>query len=119
MMGWLRRSQDAGVRLVRCPARPAGCRIARGGVGAVATAGVVLGFSLGSPASGAQVTGAGHPRAGGRRAAVEWAGFAGNAQHAAAARTRPQPFRRIRWRAKVDLAPDRLSGSCSSITARR
>jgi hypothetical protein len=71
---------------------------------------MVLGFSLWSPASGAQIAGAGHPRAGGRRAAVEWAGFAGDAQHAAAARTRPQPFRRIRWRAKVDLAPDRLFG---------
>ena len=105
MMGWLRRSRDAGVRLVRCPARPAGGRIARGGVGAVATAGMVLGFSLSPPASGAQITGAG-----GRRATVEWAGFAGNAQHAAAARTRPQPFRRIRWRAKVDLAPDLLFG---------
>jgi hypothetical protein len=66
--------------------------------------GLVLGFSLGPPASGAQITIAGHPRVG-RRAAVEWAGFAGNAQHTAAARTRPQPFRRIRWRAKVDLAP--------------
>ena len=37
--------------------------------------------------------------------AVEWAGFAGNAQHTAVARTPPQPFRRIRWTAKVDLAP--------------
>ena len=110
MMGWLRRSPDAGVRLVRSPARPAGGRIAQGGVGAVATAGMVLGFSLGPPASGAQITGAGHPREGGRTAAVEWAGFAANAQHAAVARTRPQPFRRIRWRAKVDLAPDLLFG---------
>jgi hypothetical protein len=71
---------------------------------------MVLGFSLWPPASGAQITGPGHPREGGGRAAVEWAGFAGNAQHAAAARTRPQPFRRIRWRAKVDLAPDLLFG---------
>jgi hypothetical protein len=42
--------------------------------------------------------------------AVEWAGFAGNAQHAAVARRHAQPFHRIRWRAKVDLAPDLLGG---------
>jgi hypothetical protein len=42
--------------------------------------------------------------------AVEWAGFAGNAQHTAVARRHPQPFHRIRWRAKVDLAPDLLGG---------
>ena len=106
MMSWLRRSRDAGVRLVRNQAGPAGGRIARGGLGAVAVVGMVLGFSMWPPASGAQITGAGHPREGDRRAAVEWAGFAGNAQHTAAARKRPQPFRRIRWRAKVDLAPD-------------
>ncbi len=41
---------------------------------------------------------------------MEWAGFAGNAQHTALARTRPQPFRRIRWRAKVDLAPVLVGG---------
>ena len=35
--------------------------------------------------------------------AVEWAGFAGNAQHTAVATSMPQPFHRIRWRAKVDL----------------
>ena len=52
----------------------------------------------------ARISGAGHPRAGAPRA-VEWAGFAGNAQHTAVARKQPQPFRRIRWRAKVDLAP--------------
>ena len=40
---------------------------------------------------------------------MEWAGFAGNAQHTAVAWTHAQPFHRIRWRAKVDLAPD-LSG---------
>jgi hypothetical protein len=70
---------------------------------------MVLGFWLSPSASVAQ-TGAGHPRDGGPRAAVEWAGFAGNAQHTAAARRRPQPFRRIRWRAKVDLAPALLGG---------
>src|SRR6476646_91283 len=42
----------------------------------------------------------------GRGGAVEWAGFAGNEQHTAVARTHAQPFNRIRWRAKVDLAPD-------------
>ena len=110
MMGWQRRSRGASVRLVRSPARPAVGRIARRGAGAVAVAGMVLGFSLLPPASGAQTTGAGHPREGGRRAAVEWAGFAGNAQHTAVARTRTQPFRRIRWRAKVDLAPVHLFG---------
>jgi hypothetical protein len=108
-MGRLRRSRDADIRPVS-PARPAGGRIARRSVGVVVTAGMVLGFSLSPPASGAQNPGAGHPRVGGRRAAVEWAGFAGNAQHTAAAPTRPQPFRRIRWRAKVDLAPDRQFG---------
>ena len=101
MIGWLRRSRDAGVSLVRSPARPAVGRIALGGAGAVAVAGMVLGFGLGAPASGAQIA-AGHR---GHRAAAEWAGFAGNAQHTAVARKRPQPFRRIRWRAKVDLAP--------------
>lgn len=78
--------------------------------GAVAAAGLVLGFSLGSPASGAQITADGHARKGGPGAAVEWAGFAGNAQHMAVARTRPQPFRRIRWTAKVDLHPQLLFG---------
>ncbi len=101
MIGWLRRSRDAGVSPVRSPAGPAVGRIALGGAGAVAVAGMVLGFGLGAPASGAQIT-AGHR---GHRAAAEWAGFAGNAQHTAVARKRPQPFRRIRWRAKVDLAP--------------
>jgi hypothetical protein len=47
------------------------------------------------PASGAQ-----------RASAVEWAGFAENAQHTATVWTRSQPFHRIRWSAKVDLSPD-------------
>ncbi len=93
MIGRLRRSRDADVSRV-----------------AVAAAGIVLGLSLGPAVSGAQATGGGHLRNGGRRAAVEWAGFAGNAQHAAVARKRPAPFRRIRWRAKVDLAPLLLGG---------
>ena len=71
---------------------------------------MVLGSLLFTPASSAQIAGAGNSRAGGPRAAVEWAGFAGNAQHTAVARKRPQPFRRIRWRAKVDLAPHLVGG---------
>jgi hypothetical protein len=55
--------------------------------------------------SSAQIAEARHLRAGGTGAAVEWAGFAANAQHTALARTPPQPLRRIRWKAKVDLAP--------------
>src|SRR5690242_12748097 len=74
--------------------------------GAAAAAGVVLGLALLPVASGAQATSAGHQRAHRRRTGVEWAGFAGNARHTAAARRRPQPFRRIRWRTKVDLAPN-------------
>ena len=71
---------------------------------------MALGSFLLTPASSAQVTAAGSSRAGGPGAAVEWAGFAGNAQHTAVARKRPQPFRRIRWRAKVDLAPHLVDG---------
>jgi hypothetical protein len=71
---------------------------------------MVLGFSLWPATSGAEITADGHAHKGGPGAAVEWAGFAGNAQHAAVARARPQPFRRIRWRAPVDLAPDRVFG---------
>ena len=63
---------------------------------------MVLGFGLWPAASGAGVTAAGHPR----RGSVEWAGFAANAQHTAVAWNHAQPFRRIRWRASVDLAPD-------------
>jgi hypothetical protein len=44
--------------------------------------------------------------AGRSRSAVEWAGFGADAQHTATATERPQPFHRIRWTAKVDLAPD-------------
>ena len=77
--------------------------------GAVAAAVMVLGAWLCIPASGAQNTAAGHTRHG--RAAVEWAGFAGNARHTATARTRPQPFHRIRWTAKVDMHPNLLFGA--------
>src|SRR5215831_10016863 len=106
MTGWLRRSREPGARVVRNPARPAAGRIARGGAGAVAAAGMLSGFWLLPPASSAQIAGAGHPRGG----AVEWAGFAANARHTAVARKRPQPFRQIRWRAKVDLAPAVIFG---------
>jgi hypothetical protein len=71
---------------------------------------MLLGFWLWPAVSGAQTTGAGRAPQRGRRA-VEWAGFAANAQHTAAAWRRPQPFRRIRWRAKVDLAPDLQYGT--------
>jgi hypothetical protein len=97
MRGWLQRSRGADVRPAR--SRPA----------AVAAAGILLGVVLVSPASGAQITRAGHPRSR-SRAAVAWAGFAANAQHTATARARPQPFHRIRWRARVDLAPPLLFG---------
>jgi hypothetical protein len=72
---------------------------------------MLLGFGLWPAASGAQIAGAGQPRNDGRMASVAWAGFAGNAQHTAVARSRPQPFRRIRWRAKVDLAPVLMDGA--------
>jgi len=110
MTGWLRHSRDAGVTLVRSPARPAAGRIARGGAGAIAAAAMVLGFSLWPAAPRAQATAAGQPRNGGRRPGVEWSGFAANAQHTAVARKRAQPFSRIRWKAKVDLAPVLFGG---------
>jgi hypothetical protein len=66
---------------------------------------MVLGSWLFIPASSANIAAAGNPPAGDANAAVEWAGFAGNAEHTAVARQRPQPLRRIRWTAKVDLAP--------------
>jgi hypothetical protein len=66
---------------------------------------MMLGSWLVTPASNAQIAGAGNARASGPSSAVEWAGFAGNAQHTAAATVRPQPFKRIRWRAKVDQHP--------------
>jgi hypothetical protein len=66
----------------------------------------MLGSSFFTPASSAQIAMAGTSRAvAGSTAGIEWAGFAGNAQHTAAATVRPQPFKRIRWRAKVDQHP--------------
>jgi hypothetical protein len=110
MTGWLRGSRDQGADPTRSAARPARGWIASGGTGAVAAVGMVLSSFLFAPASSAQVAGAGSSRMGGPGAAVEWAGFAGNAQHTAVARKRPQPFRRIRWKAKVDLAPHLVGG---------
>lgn len=54
---------------------------------------------------------AGNSRAGGSRAPVAWAGFGGDAQHTATASEPPQPLSRIRWRAKVDLAPVLVGGT--------
>jgi len=96
---------------VRKPARPAEGRTARGGTGAVAAAGLVLGLWMFPPASSAQIAVAGNSGAGGSGTAVAWAGFAGNAQHTAIASEPPQRFERIRWRAKVDLAPVLVYGT--------
>jgi hypothetical protein len=65
----------------------------------------VLGSLLVTQAASAQGAAAGNSRAGGPGPSVAWAGFAGNAQHTAIASVLAQPLSRIRWRAKVDLAP--------------
>lgn len=62
---------------------------------------MVLGSWLSSPASIAHAA-AGKPRGGSKAALIEWAGYAGNAQHTAVALEPPQPFTKIRWKAKVD-----------------
>jgi hypothetical protein len=54
-----------------------------------------------SPAAPAADSGRGHDLQ-----VPAWGGFAGNAQHTAVAPASPQPLKRIRWQAKVDLAPD-------------
>src|SRR5215471_8551862 len=72
-------------------------QLARRGTCAVAAIGLMLGSWLFTTASSAGADGG--------AATVEWAGFAGNAQHTAVASEPPQPLKRIRWRAKVDLAP--------------
>jgi hypothetical protein len=84
------------------PGRPATGWIA---IGAVAVAGAVLGAWPATAAPRAQATEARQARTTGTGAAVEWAGFGENAQHTAVASKAPQPLKRIRWRAKVDLAP--------------
>jgi hypothetical protein len=92
MIGWLRRARNAWG--------------SRAGARAVVAAVMVLGFGLWPAVSGAGITAAGHPRGG----SVEWAGFAGNAQHTAMAGKPAQPFDRIRWKTAVDLAPDLTFG---------
>ncbi|HEY3907146.1 MAG TPA: hypothetical protein VGM14_24785 [Streptosporangiaceae bacterium] len=74
----------------------------RRSAGAVTTVGMVLGTWLSSPASTAQAT-AGKSPASDQAPLVEWAGYAGNAQHTAVALTPAQPFTKIRWKTKVDL----------------
>ena len=76
----------------------------RRSAGTVTAVGMVLGSWLSSPASIASAE-AGKALPSGHPAMVEWAGFAGNAQHTAIAVVPPQPFTRIRWKAKVDLHP--------------
>lgn len=94
------------------PGRPTFGWMARAGTVATAALGVVLVSYLFTPASSAQIA-VGDPSAGGT-SPVEWAGFAGNAQHTAVANEPAQPLKRIRWRAKVDLAPDLIQGSLTS-----
>jgi hypothetical protein len=113
MSGWLRRVRELGAESAGNPARPTHGWMARAGTGATAAVGVVLVSCLFTPASSAQIAVAGNSPAGGTPA-VEWAGFAGNAQHTAVASVLPQPFKRIRWRAKVDLAPHQIQGSLTS-----
>ncbi len=104
MSGWPGRSPEPAA-WARRPARPGPGWIARSGTGAAAAVAVMLGSSFFAPASNAQIARAGSSRARGSGPAAAWAGFAGNAQHTAVASVRPQPLKRIRWRAKVDLAP--------------
>jgi hypothetical protein len=113
MSGWLRRVREPGAESAGSRTRSAIGWIARAGTGATAAVGLVLVSCFFTPASSAQIALAGHSSAGGTggTAAVEWAGFAGNAQHTAVARVLPQPFKRIRWRAKVDLHPLLVGGS--------
>ena len=70
------------------------------GTGAVAAFGMVLASLSGT----ASVAHASNSAAGGSTPAVEWAGYAGNAQHTAVTQVQPQPFHRIRWKTKVDLS---------------
>jgi hypothetical protein len=114
MSGWLRRSRKLGAESARNPTQPALGWIARGSIGAVATVGVVLGSWPFTAASTAQIAQAGNSRAGDSGTAVEWAGFAGNAQHTAVASEPAQPLKRIRWRAKVDLNPLLIGGSLTA-----
>ncbi len=65
----------------------------RRSAGAATAVGMVLGAWLSNPASIAQAAAGNSPAAARDHAAlVEWAGFAGNAQHTAVAHAQPQPF---------------------------
>ena len=123
MPGPLGQPEKQGADSARHPARPAMGRTAVGATGLVAAAGILLGASACSAASvkqasragtatqarkagtATQASGAGTARATGTGAAVEWAGFAENAQHTGLTSKQPQPLKRIRWRTKVDLDP--------------
>ena len=125
MNGWPRQLPDPGAKTGRNAARPALGSIARRGTGAVTAAGLIVSSLLVTQAPGAQVALASNSQAAGLSApaagtslagtsaagtAVPWAGFAGNAQHTAVTSTPAQPLTRIRWRAKVDLAPHVVFG---------
>ncbi len=77
---------------------------ARSVTGAAVSVAVVLGSLLSGPVSVAQAVSTGNSSPNAPSATVEWAGYAGNAQHTAIAHTNPQPFHRIRWKVKVDLS---------------
>ena len=113
MSGWLRRVRESDADSTGHPARPTLGWMARAGTGATAGVGVVLVSSLFTPASSAPYAMAGDSPTGGTPA-VEWAGFAGNAQHTAVASEPAQPLKRIRWRAKVDLAPNLVHGQLTA-----
>jgi hypothetical protein len=73
--------------------------VARYELAAIAASGLIIGSLVVTPASTAQAAAAGKPQA------VTWSGFAENPQHTSLAQVRPQPLRRIRWRATVDRHP--------------
>jgi hypothetical protein len=102
--GRQRQQGQRGAGAVGHPARPAGAWIAVGAAGMVAAAGILLG-AWPSPAAAVKQAPEAGTRAIGTGAAVEWAGFAENAEHTAVVSKQPQPLKRIRWRAKVDRAP--------------
>jgi WD40-like Beta Propeller Repeat len=104
MSARLRHVRELGAESARNPAGPTLGWMTRAGMASAAAVGVVLVTCLFTPASSAQIVVAGNSPAGGIPA-VEWAGFAGNAQHTAVASVLPQPFKRIRWQAKVDRNP--------------
>ena len=112
MPGSLGQPGKQGTESAGHPARPALGWIAVGATATLAAAGILLGAWPSTAASAQQAREGRHdpgdaarPRATGTGTAVEWAGFAENAQHTAVTSKQPQPLKRIRWRAKVDLAP--------------